>query len=145
MRHHLAIVEGRYIDAILAGRKTIECRLGLIGSVPYGAVEAGDLIWFKEICGPVRGVASTQKVESFEALTPARVDWLRRTYNAQIGAPSSFWQAYQQARYATLVHLQEVCPLTPFRIQKRDRRAWVVLDEPPVPGQTLVRRSGWES
>jgi ASC-1-like (ASCH) protein len=140
MQHHLAILLPEYLEAILAGRKTIECRLGRRGSGPYQAVAAADLIWLKERCGPVRGVASVARVEWFEDLCPARVDRLREEFNRGIRAPGSFWEAHRQARVASLVWFAKICSLRPFRVQKVDREAWVVLAEPPVPGRGLIRR-----
>ena len=138
MRHHLAILYRTYVDAILVGDKTIECRLNRMGSIPQGLVEPGDLIWFKESNGPVRAVAAARIVRRFEGLTPERVDWLRRRFNGGIGASASFWRRHRDARAGVLIWLDNVCALEPFWVRKRDRRAWVVLAAPPVPGGPIV-------
>ena len=138
MRHHLAVLYRVYFDAILAGRKSIECRLAKMGNIPHGLVEPGDLIWLKESCGPIRAVCGVRMVRCFDRLTPARVDWLCRRFNAGIGAPGAFWRQHRYARVATLIWLDNVCALEPFVVKKSDRRAWVVLAAPPVPGEALV-------
>lgn len=138
MRHHLAILYAHYIDAILDGRKTVECRLSKLGNSPHGVLLPGDLIWLKDSCGPVRAVASVGMVRSFDRLTPARIAWLRKRFNEQIMAPPAFWHERSGARFATLVWLKNVCALQPFRVAKSDRRAWVVLAEPPAPNRPVA-------
>lgn len=138
MQNHLSILKPGFIDAILAGSKTIECRLSRMGIIPHRKVKAGDLLWLKESAGPIRAVAAVGEVRGFEDLTPVRIDWLRRRFGRGIGAPAAFWRRYGDARFATLMWLVNVCPLHPFSVRKADRRAWVVLAAPPVPGEELI-------
>jgi len=142
MQHHLAILYRTYVDAILAGEKSIECRLSRMGNIPQSVVQPGDLIWFKERSGPVRAVASAKLVRRFDRLNPDRVDWLRRRVNPGVAAPASFWRQYRDARVGVLIWLDNVCALTPFWVRKNDRRAWVVLAAPPVPGRPIVSCPG---
>ena len=137
MQHHLAILYRTYLDAILAGEKTIECRFGKMGYLPRLGLAPGDMIWMKESAGPVRAVATAGRVRRFDRLTPARVARLRRKFNSGIRAPASFWRQHRDARFATLAWLVDVSGLSPFWVVKRDRRAWVVLSGPPVPGQAV--------
>ena len=138
MRHHLAVLYRTFLDDVIEGRKTIECRLGQLRYAPHNRLAAGDLIWFKEVSGPVRAVALVGSVRSLSPLTPQVVDWIRREWNPQIRAPEDFWRTRRRADAATLAWLTHVCPLEPFRIAKSDRQAWVVLDGPPVPDHPLV-------
>ena len=138
MQNHLAILHRTHLDLILSGAKTIECRLSRMGSIPYGFVQPGDLLWMKESAGPVRAVAAARTVRCFENLTPARLDWIRRRFNAGIQAPAPFWRQHRDVRFATLIWLDSVCALEPFGVKKTDRRPWVVLGAPPVPGARLV-------
>lgn len=141
MQHHLIILAAKYLEAILSGRKTAECRLSRVEQAPYQAVRPGDLLWLKEVSGPVRAVATAGRVHCFKELDPSRLGVLRRRFNGDIAAPASFWQLHHDARFATLIWLESICPLTPFRIAKTDRRAWVVLHGPPVPGQSVLTAS----
>ena len=142
MRHHLAILYATFLEDITAGRKTVECRFGKIGYPPHGLTEPGDLIWLKETSGPVRAIATARSVRCFQHLTPRMIDLLRREWNPEIRAPEAFWQSHRHATAATLIWLGHVCPLRPFWIEKSDRRAWVLLEGPPVPGQPVI--AGWE-
>jgi len=140
MQHHLAIVHRVYLDKIVCGQKEIECRLGRIGYPPHGFVCCGDLIWFKESSGPIGAVASVRSVRYVEPLTRDLLVWIRGEFNDRICAPASFWESGERATVATLIWLEHVCPLRPFDVAKRDRRAWVVLAEPPIPGRPIVSR-----
>ena len=138
MRHHLAVLHRLHLNEILSGRKTVECRLGQIGYLPYGCVQGGDLIWLKEASGPVQAVASAAAVQTLQPLTPDLLDWVRRQFNDRIRAPAGFWHNGRRATAATLVWLEDVCPLRPFQVAKHDRRAWVPLAQPPVPGKPIA-------
>jgi len=135
--HHLAVLNAGYLEEIIRGLKVIECRLGTTDRPAHGHTRAGDLIWLKEVAGPIRAVASASSVRVFEDLTPAGVDEIRRTFDAGIRAIPDFWLKKRDATAATLIWLASVCPLRPFRVHKRDRRGWVVLADPPIPGRRL--------
>ena len=61
---HLAILKRAYLNLILAGEKTIECRLTRMAKPPFGVVKKGQRIYLKESSGPVRAVARAGKVIS---------------------------------------------------------------------------------
>lgn len=133
MQHHLAILLPRYLELVLSGRKTVECRLGQRSIPPHGFVDPDDIIWLKQSSGPIHGVAQAGRIRSYQGLDAATVQRLRRDYGQAICAEPRFWRAHRHARYATLIWLEDVKPLPPFRIDKTDRRPWVVLPGPPVP------------
>ena len=133
MRHHLAVIYRPFLRLIRDRKKTVECRLGQAGVPPHGAMESGDLIWFKEANGPIRLVAVVRSVRFFCPLTPHEVDLIHKQYGQYILAPWSFWRAHRYANAATLAWLGEISELEPFQISKYDRRAWTVLGGPPVP------------
>jgi len=143
MWHHLAVFYRSCLDDIIAGLKTIECRLGQVNLPPHGDLDAGDLIWLKQVSGPVRAVVTARSVRRFDPLTPHLLKLIRRQWGQQIRAPLSFWKGHQSANLATLIWLTDVCTFKPFTIEKRDRRAWIILESPPVPGGSFIwRRSG---
>lgn len=133
MQHHLAILRPEYLSLILSGRKTVECRIGRRPIPPHGAITTGDVIWLKESSGPVCGVAQAGRVLSHDRLNAAQLSAIRREHNHAVCGNTDFWRSRRGARYATLIWLTDVATLPPFRIAKTDRRAWVVLDAPPVP------------
>jgi ASC-1-like (ASCH) protein len=137
MQHHLAILYPTYIQMIAEGVKTIECRLSRYRIPPFGDVSAGDIVWLKESCGPVRLVAEVAKVRSRVVKSVADLEHLRKTFNDRVRAEPDFWRAKRDVAYCTLIWLGDVQAVEPFRVNKTDRRAWVVLDGALEPGQVF--------
>lgn len=137
MLHHLAILCPNYVDEIIAGNKTVECRLGREGHHPHGHVHAGDMVWLKDVGGPVRAVISVREVKTIRIAVKLQIDEIKHQWNDRILAPPEFWQNREHVNIATLIMLGDLCTFKPFRIHKKDRRAWVVLAQPPVPGKPL--------
>jgi hypothetical protein len=140
-RHHVAILHGPHIHALMTGQKKIECRLGRDSRPPFGCVSTGDWVWFKQPSGPIRLLARVGRVLEMKDLEPGRLTELRARWGRSIRAPESFWRDHAAARRATLLWLGCLFAVEPFPIIKRDRRAWVVLAAPPVPGQPLAIHS----
>jgi hypothetical protein len=92
------------------------------------------LIWLKQVSGPIRAVVTAKSVRTFEKLTPHLIQLIQQQWGSEIGAPQSFWRSRRSARFATLIWMGDICGLKPFHIEKRDRRTWIVLQGPPVPG-----------
>ena len=125
--HHLAILLPTYIDAVLAGKKRMECRLGRVRALPHGRVWKGDHLWLKESAGPIRAHARAGDVLFFEQLTPRGIAELKGRYNHLILGTDDFWLSRLKCRYMTLVALEDVRPVGPIRFEKSDRRPWVLL------------------
>lgn len=129
MADHLAILKRTYLELILAGEKSIECRLTRTSKPPFGVVKKGQRIYLKESSGPVRGVARAGKVICQQINSPGDLAKIRQKYNNKIMGKDDFWQSNCQVRYCTLIFLEGVRVLAePFRINKKDMRGWVVLD-----------------
>ena len=131
---HVAILHKQYLDAVLAGEKTIEARLSKIRTEPFGRVKKGERIYFKQSSGPFRATAIVRTVKSFEDLTPAGVRSMRQEYNDGILGKSAFWTAKSGATCATLTWLDEVELIDSgpdlSKVQPRgSRRAWFVLGD----------------
>jgi ASC-1-like (ASCH) protein len=129
-RVHLAILHGRYIDAILLGEKTIESRLSRTRRAPFGLVRKGDVIFFKQSGGPVRARAIAKAVCTFSALTPEGVEALRDRYNAEIGGDDTYWHVKRDAKFATLIWLDDAMPFAGPRdalnVPSSSGHAWFV-------------------
>jgi hypothetical protein len=86
---HVVIVKPPYLRAILAGEKTMECRLSKTAVPPYRQVAAGERLFIKVSGGPFGATAIVGEVMHRERLTPGDVDQLRRNYDAWIkGEPA---------------------------------------------------------
>lgn len=131
-------MQPRYLEMILEGRKRVECRLLKIRRAPYRTVSRGDRIWLKASSGPVFGYAGVQRVKYWENLTPSELDRIQRRYNHLILAERRFWEQRRDVRYGVLIWLTGVTACASFRVDKRDRLAWVTLAKPliePPPGR----------
>jgi hypothetical protein len=133
VRHHLVVVREPYLGDILAGRKTMECRLSSRARPDFAAAAAGDWLWLKRPSGPICGAV---RVRAARLVSPAGPDEVRRIadrYAREIRADRSFWVGTDWVRTIGLFALDEVLALSPLRVLKSDRRAWVVLPDAPRP------------
>ena len=127
MNHHLAILKKPYLDAILAGRKTIESRLYQTKQKWLSQVNAGDKIFLKASSGPVMATAKVDKVKYFENLTAGQIAQMQKQYNQQILGDEQYWREKMSSQFGILVWLKDVRPIPHQSIKKFDWRAWVVL------------------
>ena len=143
MRHHLVVLREEYLSSILAGRKTVECRISTIRRPPYEAVSSGDLLWFKLPSREIRAIATVGRCLFRELRTPADLQALLDAYADEIRASEAFFEgAGQWARFASLIWIETVIAIGAMPIQKSDQRAWVVLDRMPSPGSRIGRAAG---
>ncbi len=108
---HIAILHAPYIDAILSGAKTVESRLSLHRRAPWGVVEPGHTVYFKQRSGPFRLRATAGRIDLWEDLAPRDVDELAREHRHTVCAPASYWRGKRTARYATLIWLDDITPI----------------------------------
>lgn len=124
---HLAILKAPYIDAIVKGKKQIESRFANSRPGFLSTVTAGDKIFLKVSSGPVLATAIVSKAKYFDLLTPEKVRQLKDKYDHLICGHDDYWQAKENAKFALLIWLKSVKKTDPVYINKRDRRAWVLL------------------
>lgn len=128
-RDHLAVVHRRYLDLILEGRKTVESRLTRVRCEPFGKIDIGDRVYFKEQSGPIRAVATVGALRSHEGLTPGAIRRLRVEHNDQILGGRDYWALKRDARYAVLIWLSDVAQTEDWTVRPRlNGRGWLCLD-----------------
>jgi hypothetical protein len=124
---HLAVMREPYLSYVLAGRKSMESRFARVQAPPYGRVGAGDLLFLKEVGGPVTALTVVAAAD-FYVLDPPSFERLRDRFAAALCADDpEFWEERRHARFASLMRLGQVLPIEPLAVGKRDRRGWVVL------------------
>ena len=135
MNYHLAILAPGWIELILARHKTIESRFTKVRCAPFGKVHEGDTVYLKESGGPVKGMFTVAKVETFENLTVRQRHDIFDKYCHRIFAgaqwintmPKHWWEA----KHATLIHVSDPIAFdNPFPYRQKGRSAWLVLDAP---------------
>src|SRR2546423_2885042 len=59
---HLAVLTMPYLEKIVAGQKTIESRFSRVRMPPFNKVGPGDVVFLKEVGGPVHAITLTSHV-----------------------------------------------------------------------------------
>ncbi|MFK7789367.1 MAG: hypothetical protein AB8C95_07765 [Phycisphaeraceae bacterium] len=127
---HIAILKPGYIHAILEGRKTIESRLTKTMQAPHEKVSEGERLFLKASGGPFMGTAIAGPVKTFKDMQPKDVRQLRKRFNKQIAGDDAYWELKKESRFATLIELKAIEPITvgpKYKIAYM--KAWYVLDE----------------
>ena len=129
MSKHIAILNKKYIDLILSGKKTIESRITKYNLPPYKTIALNDTIYFKQSSGPFLAKAKIKNILFLDNLTHAKINNIHKKYNKQICATPDYWLTKKHARYATIIFLKNIQPHTksiPF--EKSYGKAWFTLD-----------------
>jgi len=129
MNYHLVILKKPYLDAILAGRKTIESRFYRTKHKWLSQISEGDKLFLKASSGPVMATATAADVKIFDNLTAPQIAEIKQQYNQKILGDEQCWQEKMNSRFGLLVWLKDVHPIAPRFIRKFDWRAWVVLSK----------------
>lgn len=130
MMQHVALVGKRCLDAILEGRKRVESRLTVSRRAPFGLIEPGHVVFFKQTGGPFRARATIQRVEFFERLTPDAVRELAERFEPLVLGGEAYWADRRAARFASFMWLDAVRPLHTGPTYRRwrsfhPRAAWI--------------------
>ena len=124
---HIAILRQPFFDMVLSGEKTIESRWSMHKVAPYGKVGVGDEILLKETGKDVTATAIVKNVKYYE-LTPDKVEDIRIKYGKQIGTDKfEDWKSTRQKKYCTLIWLDEVKTISPFKVKRSNGAGWIVL------------------
>jgi ASC-1-like (ASCH) protein len=110
MAVHVAILMRQYIRLILDGTKTVESRLTRTSRAPFRRVSPGDVIYFRQSCGPYLAQAIAGEVTFHEDLKPADIEALKSRWNAMVCGDDAYWAMKKDSRYATFIRLKQVTP-----------------------------------
>ena len=134
---HLAVMLEPFLSFMLDGRKTIESRFSAKRTAPFDRVHSGDVILLKKAGGPIVGLCLARE-SWFYKLNPQSWKTIREEFAAFICAQDpEFWKDREHASFATLIRVANVTSIEPIRVEKRDRRGWVVLTSPNESSLTL--------
>jgi hypothetical protein len=121
---HIACMIEPFLGYILEGKKTIESRFSKPLIPPYRHVAVGDVVLLK--AGPIVASFRAASVEFIE-LNEHELARLVKDHSAAICADDEFWRIRADKRYATLLGISDVRRLTPLKVDKQDRRGWMML------------------
>jgi hypothetical protein len=127
---HLAVFNEPFLSYIMEGKKTVESRFSINRCAPYGHVSSGDVLLLKKAAGPIVGACFVDYVWTYR-LDDANLLTIKREFAKRLCAQDpEFWETRSRAKFATLMKVRNVSEIGPIECAKRDRRGWVVLQEP---------------
>lgn len=129
MNYHLVILKKSYLDAILAGRKTVESRFYQTNQKWLSQINPGDKLFLKVTSGPVLATATVAKVKTYDNLNTAQIEQIKAKHNKQILGDELYWRQKSNSSFGLLCRLKDVSPINPRFIRKFDWRTWVVLSK----------------
>ena len=121
---HVAIMKKSWgmLPRILAGGKKIESRWYKNKAAPWGKIQTGEKIYFKNTGEPVSVAARVGRILSFENLTPEKVKEILEKYGRDDGIEKEKLQDYvnlfKDKKYCLLVFLERPSRIPPFEIDK---------------------------
>lgn len=132
---HLAIFDRDTVEKINQGKKSFELRVSQRRIPPFGQVQSGDVVLVKVSGGKLVGQLQVGEVLFWEKPKKKRLGWIKRSFGRQLCLPADFWKERETVRYLTLMEIAHFARFLtpPTKIQKRDRRGWVVLGETYFP------------
>ena len=125
---HLAILKQPFLNMILSGEKTIETRWSMHKIAPYNKLSIGDEILLKETSKDVIATAKVKDFKYFE-LTPKIADEIKQKYGKEIGVYKfENWENYRNKKYCTLIWLENVEKVKPFKVKRSNGAGWIVIN-----------------
>lgn len=126
---HLAIFNEPFLSLLLNGEKKIESRFSINRVPPFMKVAKGDVILIKEAGGPIIGLFLAGEVRYFQNLKPNLLIDIESKYGNMIctSYDDEFWESRKAAKYATLINVEMIKELYPFKDGKSDKTGWSVI------------------
>jgi hypothetical protein len=124
---HLAVFVEPFLQYVLDGTKKIESRFSSVRCAPYNSVKAGDIILLKKTGGPVVGLCKVTSVWFYEVDVNSLQEIREKYAKALCANEATFWEHRKGAAFATLMRIKHVHRVNPIKVEKKDRRGWVVL------------------
>jgi ASC-1-like (ASCH) protein len=138
---HIAIMKKSWglVPKILSGEKTIESRWYKNKSAPWGKINAGDTVYFKNSGEDVSVKVSVRKILQFDNLNQNKVRDILEKYGKEDGIDNvdDFYKLFKDKRYCLLIYLDKPEKITPFEVSKKGfgaMAAWMLNVKIPLPG-----------
>ncbi len=125
-RIHVAIVSPEYLPLIEKRIKIVESRLSKHRIVPFESVEAGDIILLKQTSGMIQMVAMAGFAEYSSTATGDDISSVLAPHFDALAYQPGFLEAKQDARYVSLIGLNDVQRVSDTRMRRRRRSGWDV-------------------
>ena len=121
---HVAIMKKSWglLPKILSGEKTIESRWYKNKVRPWGMINAGDMVYFKNSGEPFGVMAVVKQVKNWDSLDPLKVRQILEEYGEEDGIRheelEKYYALFKEKKYCLLIFLEKPQKIKPFEINK---------------------------
>lgn len=125
---HLGVFSEPCLTYMLEGKKTIESRISRKRQAPYQKISPDDVVVVKKSGGGIVAYFTIKEIQ-FIDLNEVDIHEIKNKYNNGLCVSDAFWEAKKDSSYATLMFLDKLVQLEPFKINKCGMQTWVVLNK----------------
>lgn len=121
---HIAIMKKSWglLEKITMGEKVIESRWYKTKHTPWGKIQSGETVYFKNSGEAVTVKSKVQKVLVFENLDKEKVRQILNTYGELDGIKKEetekYYELFKDKKYCLHIFLEQVKKIQPFKIDK---------------------------
>ncbi|MDH5414288.1 MAG: hypothetical protein OEW87_09130 [Flavobacteriaceae bacterium] len=135
---HVAIMRSSLglLEKIKTGRKTVESRWYKTKYPPWGKIQRGDTLYFKDSGKPVNIKTKVNDVEFYSNLTHNEIKKILNEYSGsnQLGleSTSDFFERVKDKKYCILIFFSDVEHITPFNVDKSGygiMSSWITVND----------------
>jgi ASC-1-like (ASCH) protein len=133
---HVAIMRKSWglVPKILAGEKTIESRWYKNKVAPWGKINPGEVVYFKNTGEKVSVRVRVRNILNFEKLTHEKAREILEKYGRQIGITDvqKYFEMIKDKKYCLLIFLDKPEMVEPFDIDKTGfgaMAAWMCVED----------------
>ena len=123
---HLGIFTEPVLSYMMEGKKTIESRFSKNRIAPYNKIDKNDIILIKKSGGNIIGYLTIKDIIFFD-LNTTSISYIKEKYAEYLCVDETFWEQKKNSNYATLIIIDKVTKLKPFKINKKGMQTWIVL------------------
>lgn len=125
---HLGIFNEPCLSYMLNGKKTIESRFSKNKILPYEKISEDDIVIVKASGGKVVAYFTIKKVIFFD-LKYIPIEDIKNKYNKELCVDDNFWELKKHSNYATLIFIDKLVKLEPFKVNKKGMNTWLMIKE----------------
>lgn len=121
---HVAIMKKSWglIPKILSGGKIIESRWYMHKAAPWGKINKGEMVYFKNSGEKISLRVKVKRVMQFDHLNSVKVREILNEYGRQVGIAKSeedkYYDLFKEKKYCLLIFLENPEIIEPFEINK---------------------------
>lgn len=125
---HLGVFSEPCLTFMLEGKKTIESRISKKRIAPYDRINKDDIVVVKQSGGRVVAYFTIKEIK-FINLNEIPIDEIKNKYNDELCVSEEFWEEKRDSSYATLMFIEHLVKVEPFKINKKGMQTWIVLEK----------------